>query len=294
MENNHSPVERVELTATQEAIALALSKNLLLPLNDLLVVVQAFVHPNISLSALARCLRKHKTAAGKEVSTQGDESQLHYQTFKSYDVGFIHLNSEPLPALTDGQEERSLLIATDRATHWVYCEVCDTLETTAPTAFLHRLAEVAPFKITRVLTEESERFTDGSRERKPTGLHPFDVACKKWDIQHLLAEPTPPTLKQISADPASFLDAIKQSRYFQPDENLDETLKRYVTLYNEEIAQINLDHATPSQALKKWFENESATMRTKKAFKLSGVQLLMIWIGWLAITLFFASQAMNR
>jgi hypothetical protein len=47
------------LTPAQEAVAVALRKALLLPLDDLLAVVREFLNPHVSRSGLDRCLRRH-------------------------------------------------------------------------------------------------------------------------------------------------------------------------------------------------------------------------------------------
>ena len=47
------------LTPAQEAVAVALRKSLLLPLDDLLSVVREFLNPDVSRSGLERCLRRH-------------------------------------------------------------------------------------------------------------------------------------------------------------------------------------------------------------------------------------------
>ncbi|MBB1499376.1 IS481 family transposase, partial [Paracoccus sp. MC1862] len=47
------------LTPAQEAVAVALRKSLLLPLDDLLAVVREFLNPDVSRSGLDRCLRRH-------------------------------------------------------------------------------------------------------------------------------------------------------------------------------------------------------------------------------------------
>ncbi len=47
------------LTPAQEAVAVALRKALLLPLDDPLSVVREFLNPDVSRSGLDRCLRRH-------------------------------------------------------------------------------------------------------------------------------------------------------------------------------------------------------------------------------------------
>ena len=59
-DRSHTP-HRLQstLTPAQEAVALALRKSLLLPLDDLLSVVREFLNPHVSRSGLDRCLRRH-------------------------------------------------------------------------------------------------------------------------------------------------------------------------------------------------------------------------------------------
>ena len=47
------------LAPSQEAVAVAVRKTLLVSLDDLLAVVREFMNPNVSRSGLDRCLRRH-------------------------------------------------------------------------------------------------------------------------------------------------------------------------------------------------------------------------------------------
>ena len=59
-DRSHTPHRlQTTLTPAQEAVAVALRKALLLPLDDLLAVVREFLNPHVSRSGLDRCLRRH-------------------------------------------------------------------------------------------------------------------------------------------------------------------------------------------------------------------------------------------
>lgn len=59
-DRSHTPHRlQTTLTPAQEAIAVELRRLLLLPLDDLLVVVRVFLNPDVSPSGLDRCLRSH-------------------------------------------------------------------------------------------------------------------------------------------------------------------------------------------------------------------------------------------
>ena len=58
-DRSHTPHKlQTTLTPAQEAVAVALRKALLLPLDDLLSVVREFLNPRASRSGLDRCLRR--------------------------------------------------------------------------------------------------------------------------------------------------------------------------------------------------------------------------------------------
>ena len=58
-DRSHTPHRlQTVLTPAQEAVAVALRRALLLPLDDLLAVVREFLNPNVSRPGLDRCLRR--------------------------------------------------------------------------------------------------------------------------------------------------------------------------------------------------------------------------------------------
>ena len=57
---SHTPHKlQTTLSPAQEAVAATLRTKLLLPLDDLLVVVREFLNPHVSRSGLDRCLRRY-------------------------------------------------------------------------------------------------------------------------------------------------------------------------------------------------------------------------------------------
>ncbi len=280
------------LTNAQEAVIVAINRNLLLPLNDLVALAQEFVAPDISLGAVANCLKKHKEAETAPPQVAVDTQQYQFETFKSYDMGFMHINVDQLPGPTDSADERFLFVATDLATRWSYCEITDSKTPEFACEFLYRLGKAVPFKISRVATENSPTFTNTLNGQKSSGEHKFQEACKRLDIQHVLTRKMGSRIDgSIAID--QWRQAIQQGKHFLPDETLQSILTRYQTLYNEQVPQNGLGQITPVAAIASWQKAESRTMRTKKAFKLSGLQLLLIWVVWIAVALFFASRAMQ-
>ncbi|MBF0380818.1 MAG: hypothetical protein HQL69_07360 [Magnetococcales bacterium] len=284
-------VKNSKLTKTQETILIALSKNMLLPLNDLLVVAQQFLKADISISELANCLKNYNNTIENSNKQQNKDGQQLYKASKNYNMGFVNLNIETLPVLDTDKPQQHIYIAIDMATHWLYFEISEKLDSKNSATFLHNLSKAAPFIITRILTLQNQLFTDATDDNKATGEHPFDQACQKLDIQHLLNSQTSGD-SGILVEPDELSTKLKNSKHYDAKLGLNDNLKNYGKIYNEQITQISLDHLTPLQAVKKRQEAKEEVLRTKKPFKLSGVQLLIIWIVWLAITMIFASQAM--
>ena len=78
--------------------------------------------------------------------------------------------------MPDEAQRSYLLVGIDRATRWVYVEVIKNKTATAAKAFFNRLVEAAPFKVTKVLTDNGKEFTDrfcATGEREPTGSQTY-------------------------------------------------------------------------------------------------------------------------
>ena len=136
------------LTPGEEAIAVALRRMLLLPLDDLLVVVREFINPAVSRSGLDRCLRRHGAANLRELQAQAradaGEAEPSIKTFKDYEPGFVHMDIKYLPQMPDEAARRYLFVAIDRATRWVFMRIYADQSDASSVSFLQRLHEAAP------------------------------------------------------------------------------------------------------------------------------------------------------
>ncbi|MEA3221064.1 MAG: IS481 family transposase ISAisp3 [Immundisolibacter sp.] len=148
--------------------------------------------------------------------------------------------------MADEDRRRSLFVAIDRATRWVYVALKPDKSARGARAFLNALAKVAkaaPFRIHTLLTDDGTEFTDrlfGSRARAPTGTHEFDRLCQALGIEHRLTRPRRPQTNGMVerfngriADPGSRPgQALLRTHHFRSGEDLEQTLHRYVTLHN--------------------------------------------------------------
>ncbi len=184
------------LTESQEAVVVELRRSLLLPLDDLLVITREFLNPDVSRSGLDRCLRRHGISRLADLIPKEEAgAKTKPKTFKSYEPGFVHIDIKYLPQMPDESSRRYLFVAIDRASRWVYLELKRSKSSKAATSFLSRVVAKAPFRITKLLTDNDKAFTDrfsAAGERKPTGNHVFDKVCAEQNIEHRLIPPRHP------------------------------------------------------------------------------------------------------
>ena len=98
-------------------------------------------------------------------------------------------------------------------------------------------------------------FTDrlfGLRKRAATGKHEFDQLCADLGIEH---RPAPPQHPQTNGKVERFngrIEEVLQSHHFRSGEDLQATLHRYASLYNQQLPQSALGSKTPLQAMRDW------------------------------------------
>lgn len=110
-------------------------------------------------------------------------------------------------------------------------------------------------KIIRILTDNGKAFTDrlfGLRKRAATGQHEFDQLCADLGIEHRLTPPMRPQTNGMVERFNGQIEDVLQSHRFHSGEDLEQTILRYVTLYNQQLPQSALASRTPLQAMKDW------------------------------------------
>lgn len=244
------------LTPVQEEVLIAARRFLRLGLDDLLVVAREFLHPKLSRSALHRMLTRHQVPTLKELAQlEHDAARTTHKAFKDYEPGFVHVDIKYLPQMPDEIQRRYLFVAIDRATRWVYLEVRNSQSAQEAQGFLKNLKAKAPFHIQIILTDNGKAFTDrftAQGERKPTGEHLFDRQCTESGIEHRLIRPgRPQTNGMVERFNGRISDVLATRRYVS-GEDLEETLKRYAWLYNQQIPQKALGHQPPIEAMLGW------------------------------------------
>ena len=86
----------------------------------------------------------------------------------------------------------------------------------------------------------------------PDTLHEFDQLCTDLGIEHRLTPPMRPQTNGMVERFNGRIEDVLQSHRFQSGEDLEQTILRYVTLYNQQLPQAALASRTPLQAMKDW------------------------------------------
>lgn len=264
------------LTEAQEAVVVAVRELLLLSLDDLLVVAREFLNPELSRSALDRCLRRHGVANLKALIREregGEAEKSAHKSFKDYAPGFVHVDVKYLPQMADERSRSYLFVAIDRATRWVYLEIRRDKSAKSAKGFLNNLVNKAPFRVSRVLTDNGKEFTDRfstGGERIPTGQHVFDLACAQHGIEHRLTRPKrPQTNGMVERFNGRIADILRTTR-FDCSKDLKTTLENYRDVYNHHIPQKALGHITPVAALQKW-RKQRPDLFVKRVYNQTGL-----------------------
>lgn len=157
--------------------------------------------------------------------------------------------------LRQNPTRRYLFVAIDRATRWVFVRIMPTKTAANARRFLRGLHRVSPIRITKVLTDNGKEFTDrllASRARAASGSHEFDKPSAELGIEHRLTPPkSPQTNDMIERFNGRIADVLRTS-HFDNALDLQQTLMRYVVLYNTQLPQSALGSRTPMQAVKDW------------------------------------------
>lgn len=160
-----------------------------------------------------------------------------------------------LPQMQDQRRRSYLFVAIDRATRWVFVQIKRDKRAASVQAFLRALHKACPLRISKLLADHGKELTDrlfASREREPSGKHEFDRLCQTLQIEHRLTKPrTPKTNGMVERFNGRIADVLKTLRS-NSAQDLQQTLVRYVALYNHPLPQSALKSRTPIQSIKDW------------------------------------------
>ena len=106
-----------------------------LPLDDVLGCLKDAI-PNLSHSALHRCLQRHGVSR-----LPVEETQERRKRFKTYEIGSVHIDS---CELRHAEGKLVMFLAIDRVSKFTYVEFHDSAGKMEGSAFLKAVVEVFP------------------------------------------------------------------------------------------------------------------------------------------------------
>ena len=251
------------LTPAQEAVVVALRRTLWLPLDDLVVITREFLNEKASRSGIHRLLQRHDIA---RIPRQPKGTHKASKPFKAYEPGYLHVDVKYLPQMADEDRRRYLFVAIDRATRWVYIQILANKSAASARRFLQGLHKACPVNIRTILTDNGKEFTDrlfGARAKGASGEHEFDQLCEALGIEHRLTKPKSPQTNGMVERFNGRISEVLATHRFDSRESLEQTLKRYVHIYNHHLPQKALGHEPPIQSMKSWYAERPGLFNRK-------------------------------
>lgn len=234
------------LTSAEEAIIVEFRRRTLLPLDDVMGCLRDAI-PNLSRSALHRCLQRHGISRLPKAETAETRKR-----FKTYEIGYVHIDSCEIRH-ADGK--LVMFLAIDRVSKFTYVEFHDHAGKMEGAAFLKNVVAAFPYKINKVLTDNGMAFADLPRNREgPTrrflGPHIFDRVCTDQGIEHRLTKPYHPwTNGQAERMNRTVKDATIKTFHYDDLESLKAHVLAFVSTYNFAKHLKALRWRTPYQAI---------------------------------------------
>jgi transposase-like protein len=180
-------------TREQEAIICALRTKARLSLDDITEVMQRCLAPNLSRSAIYRCLRR-LGVSGQDAMPQTSPEDAH---FDPVTFGYVHVDLKYLGKLRSIPE--FAFVAIERVSRFAHVEILPDRKVATVAAAWTRFVAAFGYPIHTVLTDNGAEFTDrfnsGTKEghsAKASGTHPFDLICAKSGIAHKTTRPYRP------------------------------------------------------------------------------------------------------
>jgi transposase InsO family protein len=174
--------------------------------------------------------------------------------FKSYEPGFLHVDTFNMPKL--GGKKRYCFLAIDRATRMVLLKVYDSRSKHDAEDFLLSAIEFFPFKIHRALTDNGSEYTNhyykGGTACKE---HSFDLVCRLNSILHRLTGVRTPQTNGMAERMVRMAKekALKPMR-FDSHQQMEEALLAWCANYNCFRKHGSLGRKTPLDVALEWYK----------------------------------------
>lgn len=252
------------LTPVQEAVVAELRKTLLLPLDDLLLLIREFLCPGVSRSGLDRCLRRHGLSRlNALLPPQFSEAR---GTRLPDEPGYLLLDVKHLPEIDSEKPPCHVFVAVDQATRWVFARVKRTSGAPSARSFLGALDRLSPIRISRIGTCNGHEFGDrllAELMQPPAAGRALERLCEALEIDPRSAPASPPRPRGSDGRFKARLDQVLDTERFVPGLDMCHLIEHYARLYNHRLPQAALQSRTPIQAMKDWYQRDPHLFKRK-------------------------------
>ena len=236
------------LTEVEEAMVVAFRHHTLLPLDNCLYALQPTI-PNLTRSALHRCLQRHGISRLPDV--EGDKPKR--QRFKRYPIGFFHID---IAELQTAEGKLYVFVAIDRTSKFAFAKLVEKAGKMAAAQFLRDLIAATPYRLHTVLTDNGIQFTH--RKGDVFAMeHIFKRVCREHGIEHRLTKVKHPwTNGQVERMNRTIKDATVKRFHYNSHDQLRSHLQDFLDAYNFARRLKTLAGLTPYEFICKIWTSE--------------------------------------
>ena len=236
------------LSECEEAMIVAFRRHTLLPLDDCLYALQPTI-PNLTRSALHRCLQRHGISRLPDVD--GDKPKR--QRFKRYPIGYFHID---IAELQTAEGKLYMFVGIDRTSKFAVTQLVKKAGKMAAAQFLRDLIAAVPYRLHTVLTDNGIQFTNRSCDTSAFE-HIFDRVCREHEIEHRLTKVKHPwTNGQVERMNRTIKDATVKRFHYDDHDQLRTHLADFMAAYNFARRLKTLGGLTPYEYICKIWTSE--------------------------------------
>ena len=235
-----------------------LRRTLLLPLDDLLAVVREFLCADVSRSGLDRCLRRH--GVGSLAALKPAEVQTR-RTRPSKPTSLATCTwTHQVPAADGRRDSAALSVRGHRPGHalgasWLHQKQQDggQRQELSGCAAQGLSDQVSP-GCSPTTAKSSPTGCSPRLSASPAGSMSSTCCARELGIEHRLTKPkTPQTNGMVERFNGRISGCAQHAPLPIRSQDLEQTLLRYVALYNHQLPQSALKSKTPIQTMKDWY-----------------------------------------
>lgn len=242
-DNSHRPhTLQSTLWDYEERIVGEIRRTLLLPLDDLLLIVRAVIEPSMSRSALDRCLRRQGVSNLTTLIPVEEQASGPRKPFNTYPPGHLQVRHIPIAVQEKDRLPMALFVAIDRCSRWLYVEL-QPLD--AVDLFFTHLIQAVPFTLSTAYLEHSPFFFQETAVDSNMFIFP-DILQERGISLRWVHYP-----KEDASDVSSTTTSFTPLSISDTEAFLCQ-MQDWVSRYNHSISLKILGHRTPLQVLDQW------------------------------------------